>query len=176
MPQRVRSGQKTSRLTALAMYAGLLATPALAQVRPTSAPPAFGVADRTLILAVHGVGAQIYECNPDAGGHDVWAFREPIAALFKDGRSVGRHYAGPAWELTDGGAIGGKLAASAPGATANDVALLKLDVVSRHGGGALGDATLVLRLNTRGGVLKGPCETAGELRAQPYAADYLFLR
>jgi len=176
MPERVRSGRKTSRLTALAVFAGLLATPASTQVAPNSAPATFGVADRTLLLVVHGVGAQIYECKPDAGGHDIWTFREPIAALFKDGRSVGRHYAGPAWELTDGGAISGKLAASAPGATADDVAVLKLDVVSRRGGGALADATLVLRLNTRGGVLAGPCETAGDLRAETYAADYLFLR
>ena len=29
---------------------------------------------------------------------------------------------------------------------------------------------------TRGGVLKGACPTAGELRAEPYSADYVFLR
>ena len=127
-------------------------------------------------MAVHGVGAQIYECKSDGEGHQTWTFREPIAALLKDGRTVGRHYAGPTWELTDGGAVSGKLAASVPGATASDVALLELDVASRHGGGALNDATTVLRLNTRGGVLKGPCDSAGDLRAEPYAADYLFLR
>ena len=130
---------------------------------------------RAVVLVAHGVGAQIYECKPDAGGHDNWVFREPIAALIKDGRTIGRHYAGPTWELADGGAVTGKQAMSAPGAAADDVTLLKLDVVSHHGGGALNVANLVLRLNTRGGVLKGPCGTAGGLRAEPYAADYLFL-
>ena len=28
-----------------------------------------------------------------------WAFREPIATLFQDGKTVGRHYAGPTWEV-----------------------------------------------------------------------------
>jgi hypothetical protein len=63
-----------------------------------------------------------------------------------------------------------------PGATAGDAALLKLDVVEHHGTGVLKDAKLVLRLNTRGGVLKGECPKAGELRAAPYSADYAFLR
>ena len=36
-------------------------------------------------------------------------------------------------------------------------------------------ATVVLRLNTRGGVLAGACPTVGELRAAPYSADYAFL-
>jgi hypothetical protein len=154
----------------------LLSTPAICQVAPIAAPAAFGVADRAVVMVAHGVGAQIYVCRPDAGGHAVWTFREPIAALIKDGRTVGRHYAGPTWELTDGGAIGGKPAGSEPGATAADAPLLKLDVVTRRGGGALGEATLVLRLNTRGGVLKGPCDSAGDLRAEPYAADYVFLK
>ena len=54
------------------------------------------------------------------GGTDgklAWAFREPIATLFQDGKTVGRHYAGPTWELSDGSAVVGKVAASAPGAT-----------------------------------------------------------
>jgi Protein of unknown function (DUF3455) len=55
------------------------------------------------------------------------------------------------------------------------VALLKLEVVEHRGGGILEDAKLVLRLETRGGVLKGACPTAGELRAEPYSADYVFL-
>ena len=56
------------------------------------------------------------------------------------------------------------------------MALLKLDIVEHHGTGVLNDAKLVLRLNTRGGALKGECPKAGVLRAEPYSADYAFLR
>jgi hypothetical protein len=71
--------------------------------------------------------------------------------------------------------VKGRQSAAAPGATPRDVALLKLEVVEHRGGGILEDAKLVLRLETRGGVLKGACPTAGELRAEPYSADYVFL-
>jgi hypothetical protein len=140
------------------------------------APAAFGVADRAPILVVHAVGAQVYECKADAGGAASWAFREPVATLIRDGGTIGRHYAGPTWELTDGGAVKGRQSATAPGAAPDDVPLLKLEVVEHRGGGILKDANLVLRLNTRGGVLEGGCATAGELRAAPYSADYAFLR
>jgi hypothetical protein len=167
---------KVQRWAGGALLAGWLAAPAFAQGMPTSAPAIFGVAARATILAVRGVGAQIYECKPDPSGGNQWAFREPVAALFKDGRTVGRHYAGPIWELTDDATLKGKVAASAPGATPGDITLLKLDVIERRGEGALKDAALVLRLNTHGGVLKGPCDQAGDLRSEPYSADYLFLR
>jgi hypothetical protein len=155
---------------------GWLAAPALAQAAPADAPAAFGVADRATILTVHGVGAQVYACKPGPDGGNQWTFREPIAALFKDGRTVGRHYAGPTWALTDDATLKGKTAASAPGATPGDAPLIKLDVIERQGGGALRDATLILRLNTHGGVLKGACGHAGDLRAEPYSADYVFLK
>ena len=49
-------------------------------------------------------------------------------------------------------------AGSAPGATADDVAWLKLDVVDRRGSGTLAAATSVQRINTPGGALSGACE------------------
>jgi len=158
------------------LLGGPSATAAAPQAAPVSAPAAFDVADRAAILVVHAAGAQIYECKADASGATNWVFREPIATLVRDGRTIGHHYVGPTWELTDGDAVQGKQSAEAPGATPGDVALLKLDVVEHRGTGALKDAKLVLRLNTRGGALKGECPKAGELRAEPYSADYAFLR
>jgi hypothetical protein len=158
------------------LCAGLLAVQLASPAAAQDAPAAFGVADRATILVVHGVGAQIYECKPDPGGANQWVFREPVASLFKDGQTVGRHYAGPTWALEGDATLKGKSVASAPGATTADVPLLKLEVVQRQGDGALKDAALVLRLNTHGGVLKGPCERAGGLHAEPYSADYVFLR
>jgi Protein of unknown function (DUF3455) len=47
------------------------------------------------VTVVHAEGAQIYECKMDAHNNLVWQFREPIATLMIDGKTVGRHYAGP---------------------------------------------------------------------------------
>ena len=149
---------------------------AAAQTTPVNAPAAFDVADRAAILVVHATGAQIYECKVGTSGATNWVFREPIATLIRDGGTIGHHYVGPTWELADGEVVKGKQSAAAPGATPSDEALLKLDVAEHRGSGVLKDAKLVLRLNTRGGVLKGECAKAGELRAEPYSADYAFLR
>ena len=95
--------------------------------------------------------------------------------MILDGKTVGRHYTGPIWEHMDGSSVHGKAVANAPGATGNDVAWLKLEVVGRRGTGALANADIVQRINTSGGVLRGPCEQAGALRSVPYSADYVFL-
>ena len=89
------------------------------------------------MLTIHAQGAQIYECKADNSGKLVWQFREPIASLFVDGKTVGRHYAGPTWEMTDGTMVTGKVTGRAPGATAKDIPLLKLQVASQRGTGQL---------------------------------------
>ena len=71
----------------------------------------------------------------DASGKLAWQFREPIATLLVDGKTVGRHYAGPTWELIDGSAVAAKVGGRAPGATASDIPLLKLEVTTRRGAG-----------------------------------------
>jgi hypothetical protein len=139
-------------------------------------PDAVAAKGEAVVLAVHAQGAQVYECKAGAGGALAWQFREPIAALFKDGKTVGRHYAGPTWEDADGSAIVAKVAARAPGASAQDIPLLKLDVSERRGSGVLKDVTAVQRLNTKGGVTEGACPKAGDMLSVPYSADYVFLR
>lgn len=138
-------------------------------------PAAIAAPGEAMIVQLHAVGAQLYECKQAADGKPAWQFREPIAALIADGKTVARHYAGPTWE-NDDGAVVGKASGKAPGAGAADIPWLKLEVVSRRGSGSLAEATTVQRINTAGGNLEGPCATAGELRAQPYAADYVFLK
>jgi hypothetical protein len=130
----------------------------------------------TLVVTAHAEGAQVYECKADASGKLAWQFREPIATLILDGKTVGRHYAGPNWELADGSAVVGKVAARHPGATAQDIPLLKLEVASRRGSGQLGPVTTILRLNTKGGVAEGACERAGAFLNAPYSADYAFYK
>ncbi|MGA7486113.1 MAG: DUF3455 domain-containing protein [Xanthobacteraceae bacterium] len=127
-----------------------------------------------LIATVHAEGAQVYECKTEASGKRVWQFREPIATLLIDGKTVGRHYAGPNWEMADGSAVVGKVVARAPGATPKDIPLLKLDVASQRGSGRLSGVTTIQRLNTKGGVADGPCESAGAFLSVPYSAAYVF--
>src|ERR1700726_3664184 len=150
--------------------------PASAAAAETAIPDAIAAPGETTVLTVQGEGAQIYECKAGADGKLGWAFREPIATLLADGKTVGRHFAGPSWEHTDGSAVVGKVAGSAPGATPNDIAWLKLGVVSQRGSGVLTGVTTVQRINTRGGKLDGACDKAGAFRSAPYSAEYVFLR
>jgi hypothetical protein len=142
----------------------------------TPLPEEVAAADQKLVATLEAQGAQLYQCRPDAGGKLGWTFREPIATLMLDGKTVGRHYAGPVWELADGSRIVAKVAGRAPGATPADIPLLRLEVSKQDGTGALAGVTTVQRLATRGGVQEGACTEPGALRAVPYAATYTFLR
>jgi hypothetical protein len=139
-------------------------------------PDAIAVPGEALVVRVHAEGAQVYDCKADASGQLVWQFREPIATLIEGGKTVGRHYAGPHWELEDGSIVAAKAVGRAPGATAQDIPQLKLEVMSRRGTGRLTDVTTVQRLDTKGGVAEGRCPSAGALLSVPYSADYAFYR
>ena len=140
--------QKTI-LAALALAASATASAALAADTPL--PDAIAAPGQTAMVTLHAEGAQIYDCKAGADGKLAWTFREPIATLLADGKTAGRHYAGPNWELSDGSAVTGKAAGNAPGATAADIPWLKLDVVSQRGTGTLTGVTTVQRINTLGG-------------------------
>ena len=157
------------RRAVLLCSAALLASSASAEVPQSIAAPG-----ATQVLKVHAEGAQVYECKADSAGKLMWAFREPIATLLVDGKTVGRHYAGPNWEYSDGSAVVGKAAGSAPGATANDIPWLKLEVTSHRGTGLLADVTAVQRIETKGGKLDGASDVAGSYQSAPYSADYVF--
>ena len=139
-------------------------------------PDAIASPGEAVVLSTHAEGAQVYECKAAADGKLAWAFREPIATLFVDGKTIGRHYAGPNWEHIDGSAVVGKVSGSAPGAAADDIAWLKLQVVSSRGNGVLTGVTTVQRINTKGGNLKGACDQAGSFKSAPYSAEYVFLK
>ena len=158
----------------LCAAASLSAGPSRAQT--PQLPAALAAPGENAVATLHAEGAQVYECKADSEGKLAWAFREPIASLILDGKTVGRHYAGPSWELSDGSAVTAKAVGSAPAASANDVPWLKLEVIARRGSGALADVATVQRINTNGGTLTGACDQAGGLRSVPYSADYVFLR
>ena|SRR5215210_367936 len=148
-----------------------LSSTAVAQV-----PDAIAAPSETAVVTMHAEGAQVYECKADAGGKLTWQFREPIATLMLEGKTVGRHYAGPTWEHSDGSAVMAEAAGRAPGVAQQDIPWLKLEVTERRGNGVLKDIATIQRINTQGGATDGTCERAGALLSMPYSADYVFLR
>jgi hypothetical protein len=149
---------------------------ALSSIAEAQVPDAIAASGEAAVLTVHAEGAQIYECKADAGGKLVWQFREPVATLILEGKTIGRHYAGPTWEHNDGSALVAKAVGRAPGVAQRDIPWLKLEVTERRGSGALSDVTTIQRINTQGGATDGSCERAGALLSMPYSADYVFLR
>jgi len=141
----------------------------------TELPASIDVPDATAIAIYHADGVEVYECGLEAG-HQIWRAREPVAALTENGVTVGRHLAVHTWEHKDGSMVRGKVVGSAPGATADDLPWLRLDVEIQLNAGALYGVSSVQRINTRGGVAAGSCERAGAYRSVPYSADYVFLR
>ena len=105
----------------IAFAAFLLAASLVNATAQTSLPEAIAAPGETAILTLHAEGAQVYECKTSADGALAWVFREPIATLFSDGKTVGRHYAGPTWEYTDGSAVVGQVLGTAPGQVAMDI-------------------------------------------------------
>ena len=160
-------------LSALVMLGGATFTASAANA--VSTPEPFDTAGKAVVLSVEAAGMQIYECHVDDSGRLMWTFREPLAILTAEGKTIGRHFAGPSWQLNDGGKVVGKLVAQKPGASDKDITLLHLDVSRREGTGLLTRATAVERLDTHGGVFAGVCQQAGELHLEPYSARYVFL-
>jgi Protein of unknown function (DUF3455) len=128
------------------------------------------------VAKLQAAGAQIYMCAKNTAGALVWTFREPVASLLENGTTVGRHFVGPTWEFVDGSRVVGEVVSKAPGATAKDIAWLKLSVNEPPKSGLVAGATSVLRIDTKGGVFEGACDTEGELHSEPYTAAYIFVK
>jgi hypothetical protein len=168
--EQTNGGAAVLLLAVLIWVAAFWVNSALAQV-----PTALAAPGETVIVTYHAEGAQIYECKADSDGKLSWVFREPIATLLLGGKTVGRHYTGPTWELTDGSAVTGKVVGNAPGATANDIPWLKLKAMNYSGSGLLTNITTIERINTHGGAAQGACDQAGAFSSVAYSADYIFL-
>ena len=165
---------------AVGLLAVLSAAPSgQAETAPAAAGTVAVPPGLSVLATLHAQGAQAYECRAGTDGRLAWQFREPVATLLENGRTVGRHYAGPSWELADGSAILlGRVAGRLLGAGADDIPWLRLEIAERRGTGRgpLASTTAILRVNTSGGIADGGgCPVAGALWSVPYAADYLFL-
>ena len=139
-------------------------------------PKEIAVPNVSTIATVQATDAQIYACSKNAKGALEWTFREPIAALFQDNKSVGHHFVGPTWEFSDSTRVVGKAAGKTPGKTAKDVPWLKVAITEPAKSGPAAGATTILRIETKGGAFEGACAQEGELHAEPYAATYVFVK
>jgi len=171
-----RSAGRVFRPVVLAIIAACLFMRVVAPSSAAEVLETIAARGETLIATTHATGAQVYECKTNSEGKLAWQFREPIATLMIDGKTVGRHFAGPVWEMADGSAVSAKVSAQAPGATANDIPLLRLDVAARHGSGLLSGVTTIQRLNTNGGRADAACDAPGTFLSVPYSADYAFYK
>jgi hypothetical protein len=154
--------------------ATMFAIPVTAQQVPQQLRPP---ANEQLLLRVHAKGDQVYICKSEAAQF-AWTLKAPDAQLFdQDGKSLGKHFAGPSWEANDGSRVTGKAIANAPSPEADSIPWLLVSIVSHEGRGVLSRATTIQRLNTKGG--KAPatgCDSShsGQEVRVPYSADYLF--
>lgn len=171
-----RIAGRVFRPAILAVIAAYLSMRLIAPSAAAEVPEPIAARGETLIATVHAIGAQVYECKTNSEGELAWQFREPVATLVIDGKTVGHHFAGPVWVMADGSAVSAKVSAQAPGATANDIPLLRLDVAARHGSGLLSGVTTVQRLNTHGGHADAACDARGTFLSVPYSADYAFYK
>ena len=137
-------------------------------------------ATQTLSLETHATGVQIYDCkrSKDDPARFEWVFRAPEADLYDTaGRKIGKHYAGPTWESTDGSKVVGEIKARDDGPDVNAIPWLLLSAKSASGAGVLGQTVSVQRLETVGG--KSPASgcsqaQAGKEARVPYGATYYF--
>jgi hypothetical protein len=82
--------------------------------KPTVPDSIQAPAGEELVLMARATGFQIYVCRPDADGKPEWTLKAPEAELFDEqGKSIGKHFGGPTWQLNDGSQITCKLAAKA---------------------------------------------------------------
>ena len=138
-------------------------------------PPA-----QTLFVEAQASGVQIYECSPGKESPQAfeWIFKAPEAALANSaGEPIGKHYAGPSWESSDGSKVTGELVARAESPDAASIPWLRLRSKAVEGPGILSRTESILRVNTKGG--KAPKEPCGQANAQqtlrvPYSATYYF--
>jgi hypothetical protein len=136
--------------------------------------------NESLAMIAHAKGVQIYECraSKDQPGNYEWAFVAPEADLFDaGGNRIGRHYAGPHWESTDGSKILGTLKERADAPAADAIPWLLLTTKSDGPEGSFSKVTSIQRVSTVGGMApKAGCSqaAAGTPARINYTADYYF--
>lgn len=132
---------------------------------------------QNVIASFIGRGHQIYVCQ-NTGAAYTWKLKAPDAQLLDGkGSAVGRHYAGPTWESSDGSRVTGKLLASVPSPSAQAIPWLLLAAAGHQGDGIMSKVETVQRVETQGGIPPSiACEASNkdENVLVPYQARYYF--
>jgi len=133
--------------------------------------------NETLAMTVGARGVQVYECRTreDGGGHD-WVFVAPDADLLDaQGKTIGRHGAGPYWQAADGSRVVGTVKSRADAPASGSIPWLLLTTKSSGPAGAFSNVTSIQRVNTVGGIAPAtPCtaQLTGTPARVSYTADY----
>ncbi len=137
-------------------------------------------AGQAVYLEAFASGVQIYECSQKGDSAYEWTFKAPEASLAsRSGQPIGKHYAGPTWESTDGSTVVGEIKAKDPGPTASAIPWLLLAAKTNGGAGVFGGAKSIQRLSTTGGLAPADACTAANIHQSarvPYTAVYYFYR
>jgi hypothetical protein len=167
------------RAASLAATAALIVFAPLASAEAPADPKT--PEGQVVLFKLHAEGVQIYECkvvDPNARAlRYQWVLTGPDAILNDDkGVKVGKHYAGPTWEGTDGSKViaDRKLVETNPKPPA--VPWLLLKGMSHEGDGKFSKVTYIRRVDTEGGAAPAAPDSAyqgTELRV-PYKATYIF--
>jgi hypothetical protein len=162
----------------LAVFAIGGAKPQQHVARPEVPAKIVAPANETVVLMAHASGSQIYVCQAGTDQKLSWTLKAPDAELTDgNGVSVGRHFAGPTWKLSDGSEVTGKAAAREDSPEPGAVPWLLISVTGHSGSGGLSKVTTIQRIHTKGGQPPATgCDEshrAAETKSS-YTADYYF--
>jgi Protein of unknown function (DUF3455) len=148
-------------------------------LKPVAVPEILRTApNEKLVMIVPATGVQTYECRINASGTLMWDFIAPTADLFdQTGQRIGKHYAGPTWELSDGSKIVGTLKQRADAPVSGAIPWLLIGTKSTGGPGKFAAISSLQRVNTVGGVApSGGCDRSnvGKRADVSYTADYYY--
>jgi Protein of unknown function (DUF3455) len=160
------------------ILAALMATGALASSAQASVPDDIQVPDGNKeFLTAHAIGVQIYGCAQTTAGY-AWSLTGPRADLYKHGKLIATHFAGPTWQAKNGSkVVGARVSGVNVDPTAIDWLLLKATSTTP---GRFGATTYIQRIHTTGGLAPAAADcnagTVGTQREVPYTADYVFFK
>lgn len=131
-----------------------------------------------VVLRANASGSQIYTCQQGSDGKYAWALKAPDAELRDaQGKTIGRHFAGPSWKLNDGSQVTGKAAARVDSPDAGAIPWLLVTVTGHSGDGVLSRVTSIQRIQTHGGQAPAngcSAEKTGAETKSSYTAEYVF--
>lgn len=174
---------KNTSILVPGLFASLLAgCGAMSTMTAPDVPAAIAVpAGHQMAMRQVGAGDLTYECRVKAntpGSHE-WVFVGPTAVLYDANRSpVGKYYAGPTWESSDGSKVTGKQLAVSPGPT-GAIPLQLVQANPATGSGSMMGVTYIQRLNTQGGVAPSDAcngSNVGAKQTVKYQADYVYYK